>query len=152
PRRDHRAPLDRHLLYTPAVQNVEDDLDYFVRIYRGLHGHMPRLLREDFCGTAALACAWARRGPRQRGWGVGLHRATLDWARRRRLPYLGAAARRVTLIEADVRRVARPRVDLVAALNFSYWVFRQRAELGDYFRSVRRSLRRGGVLVLDAFG
>ena len=46
---------DRLLLYTPAVQHVEHDLDVLERIYRNLNGRAPVLLREDFCGTAALA-------------------------------------------------------------------------------------------------
>jgi SAM-dependent methyltransferase len=134
------------------VQHVEHDLDALVPIYRRLNGRAPRLLREDFCGTAALACEWARRGPRHRAWGVDLHGATLAWARRRRLPALGAVARRVTLIHADARRVTRPPVDLVMALNYSYWVFHRRADLLAYFRAARASLAPGGLLCLDAFG
>jgi SAM-dependent methyltransferase len=146
-----RTP-DRHLLYTAAVQQVDLDLDHFTDIYRAAHRRGPTLLREDFCGTAALACAWAARGPTHRAWGVDLHAPTLAWARRRRLPHLGEAARRVTLIHRDARVVSRPRVDLITALNFSYWVFKTRGELRDYFTGARRSLRPGGMLVLDAFG
>jgi SAM-dependent methyltransferase len=62
------------------------------------------------------------------------------------------AASRLTLRRADVRVVTRPAVDLVCAMNFSYWVFKRRAELLRYFRAVRRSLRPGGVFVCNAFG
>jgi SAM-dependent methyltransferase len=148
----HVALPDRHLLYTPAVQSVEGDLDLFASIYRRLRRQPASHLREDFCGTAALACAWAARGGSYRAWGVDQDGPTLAWARRRRLPSLGAAAARVTLVQADVCRVTLPRVDLILALNFSYWVFQRRAELGAYFRAARRSLRRGGMLILDAFG
>jgi len=65
---------------------------------------------------------------------------------------LRAAARRLTLLRRDVRRVRSPKVDVVAALNFSYWVFKQRAELLEYFRAVRRSLKPAGMLVVNAFG
>lgn len=75
----------------------------------------------------------------------------LAWARARRMPRLGEAARRVRLLSRDVRR-AGPRVDAVVALNFSYWVLRKREGLLRYFRAARRSLRPGGVLVLNAFG
>ena len=148
-----RAPTpDRHLLYTPAVQHVEHDLDALEHIYRSLNGRAPALLREDFCGTAALACEWVRRGPRRRAWGVDLHGPTLSWARRRRLSSLGSAAGRVTLLHSDARRLTRPPVDLVVALNYSYWVFHRRAALLAYFRAARASLARGGLLCLDAFG
>jgi SAM-dependent methyltransferase len=143
---------DRHLLYSAAVQHVDLDLDRLTDIYRTTRRREPLLLREDFCGTAALACAWVRRGARRRAWGVDLHRPTLAWARRRRLPHLGAAAARVTLVHGDARAVRRPRVDMITALNFSYWVFRTRRELRDYLGGARRSLRPGGLLFLDAFG
>lgn len=143
---------DRHLLYTAAVQHVELDLDHLIRIYRQARGRVPALLREDFCGTAALACAWAARGREQCAWGVDLHAPTLAWARRRMLPHFGAAAARVTLIHGDVRAASAPRVDVVTALNFSYWVFKTRIGLRDYLRAARRSLRPGGMLFLDTFG
>jgi len=147
-----RRPLDRHLFYTPAVQHVGHDLDALEHIYKLRHRRKPLTLREDFCGTAAAACEFVRRDERRRALGVDLHRPTLAWARRHRLPRLGDAARRVTLICEDVRRVTRPRVDMVLGLNFSYWVFKSRAALCGYFRAVRRSLKPGGMLCLDAFG
>lgn len=148
----HAWRPDRHPLYTAAVQHVDLDLDHLARIYRESRRRAPTLLREDFCGTAALACAWVSRGPRQRAWGVDLHTPTLAWARQRRLPHLGAAAARVALVHADARTVSRPRVDVITALNFSYWVFKTRRGLLDYLRAARRSLRPGGMLFLDAFG
>lgn len=143
---------DRLLLYTPAVQHGEHDLDVLEGIYRSLTRRTPALLREDFCGTAAVAGEWVKRGPRRRAWAVDLDAATLAWARRRRLPALGPAAARLTLLHGDARRVTRPPVDLVLALNYSYWIFHGRAELGAYFRAARASLARGGLLCLDAFG
>jgi SAM-dependent methyltransferase len=151
-KRARAARPDRHLLYTSAVQHVDLELRNLIRIYRRRRGRAPALLREDFCGTAALACAWAQGGPRRRAWGVDLHGATLAWARRHRLAPLGPAATRVTLIQADARSVTGPAVDVITALNFSYWVFKTRRALGEYLRKARRSLRPGGMLFLDAFG
>lgn len=152
-RRPLRRPrLDRHLLYSPAVQHVEHDLDALEHLYRIRNRRPPLRLREDFCGTAAAACEWVARGPRRRAWGVDLDEATLRWARRHRVPALGPAAKRLTLIRGDVRRVVTPRVDLALALNFSYWVFRDRDTLRGYLRAARRSLAPGGMLCLDMFG
>ena len=147
-----RVAMDRHVLYEAAVQGVEYDLDVFERIYRRHHTHSFSWLREDFCGTAALAEAWVRRRRANRAWGVDLDRPTLDWAVAHRLPRMRAAAERLTLVCRDVRHGTRPRVDVVCALNFSYWVFRQRGDLLDYFRTARRSLRPGGLLIVNAFG
>jgi SAM-dependent methyltransferase len=156
-KRRARAPLtaataDRHILYTAAVQSVETDLEFFDRVYRRRNGRLPSLLKEDFCGTAAMAAEFVRMRPRNRAVGVDLHRPTLEWGRRHNLAPLGKAASRVTLLEKDVRRVHRPQVDVIAALNFSYSVFKTRPALLEYFTGACRSLRRGGVFVIDAFG
>lgn len=143
---------DRHVLYEAAVQGVEYDLDLFQRIYRRHRGRGFTRLREDFCGTAALACAWARRRRDNEAWAVDIEREVLDWTREHRLPRLRSAAERVHLMRADVRATGTPKVDFVCAMNFSYWVFKRRRDLVDYFRSVRRSLRPGGVFACNAFG
>jgi SAM-dependent methyltransferase len=139
-------------LYEAAVQGVDYDLDLFERVYRMLRGGGFTRFREDFCGTAALACRWVERGRDHRAWAVDVDRSVLDWARRHRLPRLGDRAARVTIVHRDVRAVTRPQVDLVAALNFSYWVFHERAELVRYFEGVRQSLAPDGLFVANAFG
>src|SRR2546426_7437161 len=84
------APLpDRHLLYTAAVQHVALDLEHLEEIHGGRGRRRPTLLREDFCGTAALACGWAASGEDRHACGVDRHGPTLGWARPRRLPHLG---------------------------------------------------------------
>jgi SAM-dependent methyltransferase len=143
---------DKHLLYTASVQSVDADLDFFQRVYKRRNGRPFRLLREDFCGTAALACDWVRRRKDHRAWGIDLHRATLDWAEEHYVPRLGPAATRLKLLCADVLEADVPRVDVVAGLNFSYCVFKTRDQLRQYFSRAREALRPGGILVLDIFG
>lgn len=148
------SPLarDRHALYEAAVQGVEYDLDFFERVWRTTHGGRFHTLREDFCGTAQLACAWAVRRPENRAWGLDLDPEVLAWARARRLPRLGAVARRVRLLRRDVRAATRPPVQVIAALNYSFWTFHTRVELRRYLCAARRSLRRDGLLFLAMFG
>jgi len=143
---------DRHVLYEAAVQGAEYDIDMFQRMYRRHRGRRFTRLREDFCGTAAVAAAWARRRPENEAWGVDIDRGVLEWARAHRLPYMRRAADRVRLLRADVRASRVPPVDFVCAMNFSYWVFHRRADLVGYFRSVYRGLRAGGVFACNAFG
>lgn len=142
----------RHLLYTAAVQSLDADLDFFEKVYRKARGAKLTTLREDFCGTAALSCAWVKRRADNRAIGIDLDRPTLDWGRERYVSTLGDAADRLELIEGDVLDVTEPRPQLVAALNFSYSVFKERESLGAYFSAVRRSLGDDGVFVIDAFG
>ncbi|MBK8230920.1 MAG: class I SAM-dependent methyltransferase [Candidatus Eisenbacteria bacterium] len=143
---------DRHRLYQLSVQCPEADVKFFTRIFRTLRGRIPLSLKEDFCGTAHLSGEWVRSLPERTAVGVDLDQPTLDWGRRYNLAKLGAAADRVTLIKDDVRHVREPRVDLVAAMNFSYFVFKQREELRGYFSSVKDSLKRDGVCIVDIFG
>jgi len=144
--------IDRFLLYEAAVQDVAFDLRFFQRVYRRMRGRPFHFLREDFCGSAWLACQWVAHGRDRFAIGVDLSREALAWTRARHLPGLGLAAERIALVRADVRRSGAPPVDVIAALNCSYWVFHRRTELLDYFQAVRRGLRRGGLLFLDAFG
>lgn len=153
-RKRARKPVvrDRHLLYTAAVQSVDADLDFFLRVYKRKRGEPFKTLREDFCGTAALACEWVRRRADHRAWGVDLDAKTLEWGRERYISRLGSAAERIELVRRDVLARPEPKADVVAALNFSYSVFKTRDQLSAYFAQARRSLNPGGIFFLDAFG
>jgi len=65
---------------------------------------------------------------------------------------LGDDARRVKLVQKDVLTGGRQRFDVIAAFNFSYWVFHKREVLKKYFSKVRRALKPGGVLIIDLHG
>src|SRR5690348_15921911 len=80
-RRSRLGLPDRHALYEAAVQSVDYDLDHVERLFRRLRGRPARVLREDFCGTAGLACAWVLRDPAHVAYGVDLDPVPLAWAR-----------------------------------------------------------------------
>jgi SAM-dependent methyltransferase len=143
---------DPHVLYENAVQGVEGQLDLMERIYRKRRGRRFTRLREDFCGTAQLACAWVQRRAQNRAWGVDIHQPTLDWCVQNNVPHLPEAGRRLALVCEDVRTVSTPPVDMVCAYNFSYYCFKQRDELRDYFKTIRAALASGGVIMIDAYG
>jgi SAM-dependent methyltransferase len=151
------ARADRHVLYERSVQSVEPECDFIRSTFKVLRGREPRVLREDFCGTAAISCHWVSRSRANRAIGVDLDPEVLAWALEHRLPKLSAGERRrLHLVEGNVLAAAGDGsgglVDAVGAFNFSYWVFKTRALMRRYFRSVRRSLARDGVFFLDAFG
>jgi SAM-dependent methyltransferase len=144
---------DRHWLYQEAVQSPDVHFGFFDRVYRKRNGVPPASLKEDFCGTALLASEWVERRRTNTALGVDLDAPTLAWGRKHNLSRLTDDQRsRVTLQRANVLDVTRPRVDLIVALNFSYFIFRTRDELRAYFEAARASLAPGGLFIGDVFG
>lgn len=148
------ARADKHKLYEKAVQNPSAEVEFMNSTYQQLRGRQPTLLREDFCGTAALCYAWVRHHKRNQALGIDTDLEVLEYSRRRHLPrLLNGQAGRLSLVNADVLEV-RPRrlADIIVAFNFSYWVFADRGRMLQYFRRVYRGLNRDGLLLLDAYG
>ena len=50
---------DKHLLYQWSVQDGDDEVAFSVEQYEKRRGRPPKILREDFCGTALAASCWA---------------------------------------------------------------------------------------------
>lgn len=150
-----RGPRSRdyHWLYQESVQSPEIQFEFFDRVYRERHGRLPRVLKEDFCGTALLAREWVLRRDSNIAIGVDLDAPTLRWGREHNLDSLEADQRkRVTLHRDNVLHVTRPKVELVVALNFSYFIFHTRDTLREYFIAARKSLGPGGLFIGDIFG
>ncbi len=144
---------DRYALYQRAVQEPEADVEFAIAAYREHFGRRPYVLREDFCGTAAISCAWVQAHRRNRAWGVDLDAEPLAWADAHNLPALGRGERRrLRLVRGDVCSAHTEPADVVMAQNFSYFLFTRRRDLLRYFRAARRHLRDRGILLLDAYG
>lgn len=144
---------DRHWLYQESVQSPGEHISFFDRVYEQENGKLPKLLKEDFCGTAFLSAGWVSERPDNVAIGVDLDESTIEWGKEHNIaPLEPEQKERVTLHLADVRDIVEPRVDIVAALNFSYFEFHTRDELRRYFECARRSLAPGGLLILDVFG
>jgi SAM-dependent methyltransferase len=147
---------DRHDLYERAVQSPEADVELFEQIFRELRGRKPKVLREDFCGTAKLCRTWCQSARGRQAIGIDFDGPTLAEARRRNLePFAKQLGGRVQLIQADVLEVVPGKVDpadLIVALNFSFCVFKQRELLRRYLANAFGGLVDDGVLVLEMFG
>jgi hypothetical protein len=144
---------DRYVLYQEAVQDPESDVSRMRRMYERHFDRAPSRLREDFCGTALLACAWVRDRRHHEATGIDLDPDPLAWGRKHNLSRLDPEQlRRLRLVEGDVLRVRDRPADLIAAFNFSYSVFKEREELLHYFKRARAGLAPEGIFVLDAYG
>ncbi len=147
------ARADRHVLYEQSVQNAEAEIDFVDETFRELRGRRARWLREDFCGTANVCCEWARRRRDNVAWGVDLDGSVLAWGREHHLEKLKPAVReRVKLLQDNVLTAKTRAADILLAMNFSYWIFRDRALMRQYFSTVRDNLAKDGIFFLDCYG
>lgn len=145
-------PPHKLSLYQRAVQHPPAEADFLHRAYRHYYKSLPLLLREDFAGTCAVAAAWVAMDPEHQAMAIESHGPTVRWAQRTAEREMGEAAEDLHIVEADVLEVDGPKVDLTCALNFSTFIYHDRASLKQYFQSARRGLKRNGLLILDAYG
>lgn len=144
---------DIHDLYEQSVQEPEAECDLIDQVWSELRDRKCVHIREDFCGTSAMAMAWIKHRPENTAVCVDLDAEVLEWARKRIPDRLTPEqAKRLTLIEGDVRATPTEPVDSVCAMNFSYYLLRTRDELRDYFKIARNHLVDDGLFLLDAYG
>ncbi len=112
-----------------------------------------RTLREDFCGTARISAEWVKSEKNRRALGMDLDPEPLDYFERfHRAELSPPQSARLKLEKRNVLEKTRTKFDLIAACNFSFFIFHERATLLRYFRAARASLNRGGALFLEMAG
>ncbi len=134
--------LDRHDLYERTVQSPEK----VVAFLRSIHGGDPRVLGEDFCGTAAVSRAWVRLVEGGRATAVDLDASVLERA---------AGVPGVDLVRGDARSAtdpARHAADAIFVGNFSIGEIGERTDLVRYLARSRERLSPGGIFVCDTYG
>jgi cyclopropane fatty-acyl-phospholipid synthase-like methyltransferase len=147
------AQADKHVLYESSVQCSEAEIDFVETTFETLRKRRAHVLREDFCGTANSSCEWVRRHDANRAIGVDLDAEVQQWGREHHIADLNASQQqRIELVLADVMTVETEPVDAVLAMNFSYWVFKERTTMIRYFKRIYNSLVDDGILFLDCFG
>ncbi len=147
---------DKYVLYQLSVQEPEHEVEFFDRVYKEHHGRTPVILREDFCGTFAVCCEWAKLGKERRAIGVDLDPEPLEWGMGHNLTKVPEERRgNIELRLDDVRSKepsGGPKADILAAQNFSFWLFKERRAVIDYFKIARANLAEGGMMVMDMMG
>jgi SAM-dependent methyltransferase len=167
------AGADKYELYQKAVQSPEGDVPFLERMFERERGRPALRLREDFCGTAYLSSHWIARSPEHTAEGYDIDPEPVAWglehnfkpapARRSKSrprskskpdsqASAASVAERFEFHLKDVRAPSPRPVDLRVAFNFSYWVFKTRHELVEYFEAARASLATDGVFALDLYG
>lgn len=144
---------DRHDLYEKSVQNADHDAGFVNRTFRKVRGRGAVSMKEDFCGTHAFCCEWVKLSAEHRAIGLDLDGGVLAWGKRHNQAQLNKEQRsRLDIRKRNVLGTTTPRVDVVSAFNFSYFIFKTRPELLIYFKNAHRSLVSDGALFLDLFG
>ncbi len=144
---------DKHRCYEISVQDPVAEIDMIDMTYRVLRGKTATVLREDFCGTANTSCEWVRRRTDNRAVSIDIDPEVLEWARRNNVARLRSSQReRIDIWKTDVMDFRHGKADVILAMNFSYQLFKTRAELGTYFSRAREGLADDGVLFIDAYG
>jgi SAM-dependent methyltransferase len=145
--------FDKYDLYRKAVQSPETDVEFLRKTFRELKKRDPKTLREDFCGTFLLSTEWIKLNSKFEAYGMDLDPEPLEYGRHHYLTKLKPEQqRRLHLMERNVLKPGLPVVDLSIAMNFSYFIFKTRPLLKEYFSNVYRSLKKDGLFVLDLFG
>ena len=143
---------DKYQLYIEAVQCVGADIDFVYDIYQKKNGKKPHLLKEDFSGSFAAAVEFVCRNKKNRAVAVDLDSKVLEWGKKHNLPRIKGREDRLTIFNENVLAVSKPKVDVVLAMNFSYFLFVRREELKAYFANAYNSLKKHGLFFLDAYG
>ncbi len=143
---------DPRELYELAVQGTESDCAFVDRVYSQLRGRKPHSLREDFCASAQMVRDWTKWRKANTAIGVDIDHSIVKHAHDLLDKVPHPLRHRARVIRGDVRKVRTEPSDLLLALNFSYFVFKTRTALRDYFAHARTNIKRDGLIVIDAYG
>jgi hypothetical protein len=151
--RKNKKLFDKYLYYHAAVQSPEAEVDFFRQTYKEIRNKKPALLTEDFCGTFGVACDWVKRSKEHRAVAVDLDPEPLAYGRQHYYNQLSKQQKSaIQVINDNVLNRKLPKSDIVAALNFSCFIFKTRNEMRAYFESAYCRLKKQGLFIIDCFG
>lgn len=148
------SDFDKYYFYQESVQSPENDVLFLRKAYKDANnGNDPVTLREDFCGTFAICCEWTQLDSSFQAIGVDLDDEPINYGKENYLSQLNDSQKsRVNIIKENVLSPEVPSADIVVAVNFSYYIFKERQKLIEYFRNCKKSLNENGIYVMDCFG
>ncbi len=145
--------FDKYSYYRQAVQGPEADVEFMRKVYRELRKKDPVTLREDFCGTFAISCEWAKMGSKYESYGIDLDMEPIQYGFSHYKTQLTAGQQnRVHVQQDNVLNPGLPKADIICAMNFSHYVFKERNVMKSYFHNCHSTLNKDGILLVDAFG
>ncbi len=144
---------EKYVLYEGSVQNPGADIAFINREYKKIYGKKPLVLREDFCGTGSMACAWVAQSKDHKAHGIDLDMEPISYGVENHLFKLKEEEQtRMEYILGNVMSSYNFKADVIVAFNFSYYLFKKRSDLVKYFSQVRKHLKKDGAFFIDLFG
>ena len=144
---------DKYICYEESVQCVESEIDFVDTTFIKLRKRLAKTLREDFCGTMNTSCEWINRRETNTSICVDLDEDVLQWGKDNRLIKLTTEQKeRITVVNDNVMTITTEPVDIVLAMNFSYWLLKERKLTIEYFKRIYETLTDDGIFFLDAYG
>lgn len=148
-----QKPFDKYHYYMLSVQSPDVDVKFYQQTYRDFYGTEPVALREDFCGTFKICCEWTKLGQDKKAIGVDLDPEPIAYGKAKHFSELTEEQQsRVEVFNQDVMELKNPKADIVAAVNFSYFIFKERHKMVEYYKNIYESLHDKGLFILDIFG
>lgn len=147
------ADFDKYYYYEKSVQNPQNEVEFFNEKYEEIRNKKPLTLREDFCGTGAITCEWVKQSKDHFAYGIDLDPEPIGYGKAHHYAKLTPEQqKRVQYLEDNVLTAKTPKVDVAFAFNFSYFIFKERKLLLDYFTKAREALKDDGIFFIDLFG
>jgi cyclopropane fatty-acyl-phospholipid synthase-like methyltransferase len=144
---------DKHICYQESVQCVESEIDFVDTTFTKLRKRKAHSLREDFCGTANTSCEWIKRRKTNTAICVDLDDDVLQWGKDHNIAKLTPEqTKRISVLNDNVMTIQTEPVDIVLAMNFSYWLLKERKLTIEYFKRIHDALVDDGIFFLDAYG
>ena len=150
-----KAPevFDKYWYYHKSVQSADVDVEFFKKTYSQVNGKPAKHFREDFCGTFSLSCEWVKLDEQHSSVGIDLDEEPIAYGKEHYLTELSESQqKRVELLNRNVLDSDLPKADIIAACNFSYFIFKERKVLKEYFTNVYKGLEEDGIFIADCFG
>jgi hypothetical protein len=144
---------DKYQLYEDSVQCHEADIEFISKEYKKLFKKDAVVFREDFGGTAAMACDWVKLSPKNKAFAIDLDPEPVKYGKENHYSKLTDEEQsRMKYVMGNVLAPQSVKSDITVAFNFSYFIFKKRAVLLEYFKKVHKSLNKEGLFFLDLFG
>jgi len=145
--------ISKYALYEASVQDAADDAKILYKLYTRIRGYKPHSFREDFCGTFKIASEWVKIHRDNSALGLDIDPVPISYGKEFHWPELTKDQQnRLSIRVQNVLKPTKPSADLIAACNFSYWIFKKREQMIHYFSQVRKSLKSDGLFFLDIVG